>query len=322
MTPLKRSNNIAARMGRWSASHWKTAVFGWLAFVVAALVIGNMVGTKQIDDADVNVGQSHKADQILDKGFPQADPQTEVVLIKSPNLVAESPEYRAVIGEVVAAVEGNSAVKNIESPLAPGNEAQISKDRNAVMVTVGTGIGGGLILGGQVYRGTNGGGSELGHTVVEFDGPRCQGSCPNRGCVEAVASGTALAREGKLAAEREPDSALGKALAEGRAIDGVLVTEAAKTGDETAVGVFTLIGRKLGAALTSFANIFEPEVIVVGGGVAAGAGEILIGPAREEVVTKALPPMNRVPVVPAELGGESGMIGAAAMARLELGEER
>ena len=135
MSPLKRSNNIAARMGRWSASHWKTAVFGWLAFVVAALAIGSVVGTKQIDDADVNVGQSHKADQILDNGFPQADPQTEVVLIRSANQVAESPEYRAVIGEVVSAVEGNPAVKNIQSPLAPGNEAQISKDRTAVMVT-------------------------------------------------------------------------------------------------------------------------------------------------------------------------------------------
>jgi glucokinase len=192
--------------------------------------------------------------------------------------------------------------------------------QNAVMVTVGTGIGGGLILGGRVFRGTNGGGSELGHTVVEFDGPRCQGSCPNRGCLEAVASGTALAREGRLAAEREPDSMLGAALAEGREIDGVLVTEVAKAGDETAVEVFHLIGRKLGAGLTSFANIFEPEVIVVGGGVAAGAGELLIGPAREEVLTKALPPMNRVSVVGAELGGESGMIGAAAMARLELEE--
>jgi glucokinase len=193
--------------------------------------------------------------------------------------------------------------------------------QNAVMVTVGTGIGGGLILGGRVFRGTNGGGSELGHTVVEFDGHPCQGSCPNRGCLEAVASGTAIAREGRIAAEREPDSVLGTALAEGRAIDGVLVTEAAKSGDEAAVAVFNLIGRKLGAGLTSFANIFEPEVIVVGGGVAAGAGELLIGPAREEVVSKALPPMNRVSVVGAELGGESGMIGAAAMARRELAEQ-
>jgi uncharacterized membrane protein YdfJ with MMPL/SSD domain len=135
MSPLERSNNIAARMGRWSASHWKTAVFGWLAFVLVALVAGNVVGTKQIDDADVNVGQSHKADKILEQGFPQADPQTEVVLIQSARQVAEAPEYRTVVGEVVSAVAGNPVVKNIESPLAPGNEAQISKDRRSVMVT-------------------------------------------------------------------------------------------------------------------------------------------------------------------------------------------
>ena len=83
MSPLKRSNNIAARMGRWSASHWKTAVFGWLVFVVAALFVGNLVGTKNIDTADANVGQAHKADQILKHAFPQVDPQTELVLVQS-----------------------------------------------------------------------------------------------------------------------------------------------------------------------------------------------------------------------------------------------
>ncbi len=83
MSPLKHSNNIAARMGRWSASHWKTAVFGWLAFVVAALMLGAVVGTKTLDEADANVGQAHKADKILEKGFPQADPQTEIVFIQS-----------------------------------------------------------------------------------------------------------------------------------------------------------------------------------------------------------------------------------------------
>src|SRR4029077_19982608 len=83
MSPLKKSNNIAARMGRWSASHWKTAVFGWLAFVIAAVAIGQVVGTKQIDQNNSNVGQAHKADQmLLDAGF-QTDPQTEIVLIQS-----------------------------------------------------------------------------------------------------------------------------------------------------------------------------------------------------------------------------------------------
>ena len=83
MSPLKKSNNIAARMGRWSASHWKTAVFGWIAFVIVAVVVGAVVGTKQIDQRDANVGQAHRADQILKQAGFQADPQTEIVLVQS-----------------------------------------------------------------------------------------------------------------------------------------------------------------------------------------------------------------------------------------------
>ncbi len=188
---------------------------------------------------------------------------------------------------------------------------------NAVMLTIGTGIGGGLILDGEVYRGSTGAGAELGHVVIAMDGPRCQGNCPNHGCVEAYASGTALGRAGREAAEREPDSALGQELAAGRAIDGRTVTVAAQEGDATAIGVFDLVGTRLGVALASFANIFEPDVIVIGGGVIA-AGDLLLEPARRELKARALPPMDRTPVAPAQLGSDAGMIGAAAMARLEL----
>jgi glucokinase len=191
---------------------------------------------------------------------------------------------------------------------------------DAVMLTIGTGIGGGLILGGEVYRGATGAGAELGHTAIEIDGPPCQGNCPGRGCVETLASGTALGREGRQAAEREPDSALGKMLAEGHEIDGKAVTEAALAGDAAAVAVFDLIGTRLGVALAGFANIFEPEVIVIGGGVIA-AGDLLLEPARRELGARALPPMSRTPVVAAELGEDAGMIGAAAMARIELERE-
>ncbi len=192
---------------------------------------------------------------------------------------------------------------------------------NAVMLTIGTGIGGGLILGGEVYRGATGAGAELGHTVIEIDGPPCQGNCPGRGCVETLASGTALGREGRAAAERESDSALGAMLADGETIDGKAVTEAALGGDVTACGVFDLIGSRLGVALTSFANIFEPEVFVIGGGVIA-AGDLLLDPARRELAERALPPMKKIPVVAAELGSDAGMIGAAAMARIELEQEK
>jgi glucokinase len=185
------------------------------------------------------------------------------------------------------------------------------------MLTIGTGIGGGLILGGEVYRGSTGAGVELGHTVIEVDGPRCQGNCPGRGCVETLASGTAIGREGRAAAEREPESVLGKMLSAGNAIDGKAVTEVALGGDATARGVFDLVGSRLGVALTSFANIFEPEVFVIGGG-AMAAGDLLLDPARRELEQRALPPMKRIPVVAAELGPDAGMIGAAAMARIEL----
>lgn len=188
---------------------------------------------------------------------------------------------------------------------------------DAVMLTIGTGIGGGLILGGEVYRGATGAGAELGHTVIDINGPPCQGNCPGRGCVETLASGTAIAREGKAAAESDPDSVLATMLAEGHPIDGRAVTEAALAGDPTSVAVFELVGTRLGAALTSFANIFEPKVIVVGGGVMA-AGELLLGPARRELQKRALRPMNEIPVLAAEMGPDAGMIGAAAMARIEL----
>ncbi len=191
---------------------------------------------------------------------------------------------------------------------------------NVVMLTIGTGIGGGLIIGGEVYRGSTGAGAELGHTVIDLDGPRCQGNCPGRGCVETMASGTAIGREGREAAERNPDSAIGQLLAAGKAIDGKAVTEAALAGDATSIAVFDLIGTRLGAAFASFANIFEPDTIVVGGG-AMAAGELLLEPARRELHARALPPMNETPVVAAEMGPDAGMVGAAAMAWIELDRE-
>jgi glucokinase len=189
--------------------------------------------------------------------------------------------------------------------------------RDVVLLTLGTGIGGGLVLGGEIYRGSTGAGAELGHMVIDEDGPRCQGSCPNHGCLETFASGTALAREGTAAAAREPSSALGVALAKGEGVSGRTVTEAAIAGDGVAREVMAAAGRHLGVGLASFANIFDPDVIVIGGGVSA-AGDLLLEPAREELRARALPPMNRTRVAPAELGPDAGMIGAAAMALIEL----
>ena len=186
---------------------------------------------------------------------------------------------------------------------------------NALLLTLGTGIGGGVLARGRIYRGAGGAG-ELGHITVDPSGPRCP--CGNTGCVEAFASGTAIADSGLAAAKAEPLSALGQALAEGRAITSPLVTELAAEGDPAAAQVLEEAGRKLGVGLAGLANAFAPEVIVIGGG-AAAAGELLLQPAREELRRRALGLHRSVPVVPAHFGPEAGMLGAALLA-IEEGE--
>jgi len=185
---------------------------------------------------------------------------------------------------------------------------------DAVLLTVGTGVGGALLLDGRLYRGSQGAAGELGHMVIEADGPRCQGACPNHGCLEAMASGTALAREARAAATAEPDSALGLAAAAGREVTGALVTDLAHDGDAVSIAVLELIGTRLGVGIASLVNIFNPEVVIVGGGVMA-AGELLLEPARREMALRALPPSrDRVKVVATRFGAESGMLGAAVLA--------
>jgi glucokinase len=190
---------------------------------------------------------------------------------------------------------------------------------DAVMLALGTGIGSGMLLGGRLYRGGHGLGAELGHIVVDIDGPECQGNCPGRGCLEVLASGTAIGVAGQEAARAAPESALGRRLAAGRDITGPLVTELAHDGDETAREVLRTVGRRLGAGLTSIVNAFNPEVVVIGGG-AVSAGDLLLAPAREVVARRALPPpAEAARIVAAHFGDESGMLGAALLA-LEEGQ--
>jgi glucokinase len=185
---------------------------------------------------------------------------------------------------------------------------------NAVLLTLGTGIGGGLLVNDALIRGAVGAAGELGHMVIDAAGPPCPGACPGRGCLEAFVSGTALGREGLRVAHEEPDSALGRALSAGTSITGALVTELAHDGDPLSCALVEQMGRYLGVGLTSLVNMFDPEVIVIGGG-AIAAGELLLAPARDVVARRALE-INRsdVRIVSARFGAESGMLGAACMA--------
>src|SRR5439155_6819280 len=120
MSPLKKSNNIAARMGRWSASHWKTAVFGWLALVAVAVFLGQALGTKHIADADRNTGESRRGDHIFaDAGFKVDEKKGEYVLVQSKTLKAGDPAFRSAIRDAVAAVSAQKGIDELRSPLAP-----------------------------------------------------------------------------------------------------------------------------------------------------------------------------------------------------------
>jgi glucokinase len=192
--------------------------------------------------------------------------------------------------------------------------------QNVLILTIGTGIGGGMVVDGRILRGASGAAGELGHIVIDEAGPPCPGNCPNRGCLEAFVSGPALAHAGRARAEAEPDSGLGRALAAGREVTGPLVTELAHDGDAAARATIGGLGRHLGVGMTSLVNVFNPEVIVVGGGLVA-TGDLLLAPARAVVAERALvPARDQVRIVPARFGDESGMLGAAALAFAAAGE--
>ncbi|MCY7343661.1 MAG: ROK family protein [Pseudonocardia sp.] len=184
---------------------------------------------------------------------------------------------------------------------------------NMVLVTVGTGIGGGLVFDGAIYRGPTGMGAELGHIVLNPDGPRC--GCGNHGCFEAYASGTALTRMGRDAATDDPGGLIARLGAEQGEVTGQTVATAAEQGDEVATALFARLGRWLGVGIASLANIFEVDAVVVGGGLVE-TGDLLLAPARAAAREFAYAPGARgvAPVVPAAFGGDAGKIGAALLA--------
>ena len=167
-----------------------------------------------------------------------------------------------------------------------------------VMLTLGTGLGGGIVTGGRIFRGAHGLGGELGHVVVEAEGPECPGGgCPNHGCLEALCSGTALERSA------------------GR--KGREVVEAARAGDAEAQAHLDRLGRYLGIGISNMVNVFQPEVVVIGGGLSAAA-ELFLETAVAEAGSRALPALwERASVQVAQAGNAAGVIGAGLLALQE-----
>lgn len=190
-------------------------------------------------------------------------------------------------------------------------------ENSMVLVTIGTGVGGGIVLGGELLRGAHGIAAELGHMLSVPGGHLC--GCGRLGCIEQYASGNALVRFARAGARQEPDRAtILLELADGdvESVTGPMVTAAARSGDPVSRAAFAQIGRWLGIGLADMAQILDPEVLVVGGGVVE-AGELLMGPTRH-AFAEALAARAAIPVAeirPAELGNTAGLVGAADLAR-------
>jgi glucokinase len=251
-------------------------------------------------------------------GVPGVLDRRAGVVADCPHLPLEGVRFQALMAErlgIPVAVDNDANC----ALLAEWRHGAALGCDDAVMVTVGTGIGGGIVCGGALVRGATGGAAELGHMVVELDGPPCGGACPGRGHFEWYASGNAIGRAGAALLADHPESVLAREARAGREVTGALVTELAHDGDAASIAAITQVGRALGAGMVTLVNVFNPERIIVGGG-AIAAGELLLAPARMEVAAHAMPSLrDAVEIVSARFGADAGMLGAATLAFQELG---
>ena len=262
------------------------------------------------------------------------DPLTAAVGISAAGLVergtgilrfAPNLAWRdAPLVERIGGALGLPAVADNDANAAAWGELKAGQGRghrDVLFVGVGTGIGGGIIADGRLFRGAHGFAAEIGHIIVEPDGPLC--GCGNRGCWEQVASGKAIARDGRAAVTRHPHSMLVE-LSDGDPgkITGTMVAEAAAQGDTVSRGILVGVGHRLGEGIAGLVNILDPELVVVGGGVAR-AGDLILAPARTAFIRAVEAPSSRpdVPIVPASLGSDAGAVGGALMA-FDLLDER
>ncbi len=201
-------------------------------------------------------------------------------------------------------------------------EAHIVGARHLVMLTLGTGVGGGVVIDGLTFRGAHGLGAELGHIAVNSDGPPCPGNCPNRGCLESYCSGQALERDASELAVDKPDSYLASRLGPDGKVSGHELVAAAEARDPDAVLLMENFARMLGIGIANYVNIFEPERLAIGGGLSR-ASHLFMDRAIQEAASRALPALwKRVHVALAEGGADAGVIGAGLLAAVKMERDR
>jgi glucokinase len=242
-------------------------------------------------------------------------------IVSSVNVPLKDIPLRHVLSErlgVPAFVDNDATV----AALAEAHDEELRMiARDLVMITVGTGVGGGIIIGGRIYRGATGGAGELGHTIVGLDlagaVPTPMGF-PQPGSLEFVASGHALDRLAKQAGTVHPESALGHLEAQGKPVLGADAVKAAHAGDASAARMVEIWGQRVGIGIANAINTFDPDEVVIGGG-AAQAGDLLLEPAKRVVRGYVLPGLGtRTTIRLARHGVRAGVLGAALLAMHEL----
>ncbi|MDD3225343.1 MAG: ROK family protein [Clostridium sp.] len=232
------------------------------------------------------------------------------IIISTPNLPFKNFELVKPIEEKFGAktyIDNDANVAAIgENIFGAGKGTE-----NMVFVTVSTGVGGGAIINGKIYRGNTCNALEIGHTTIEKDGPRC--NCGNYGCLEALASGTAIGKRGKEAAEKEQETSLKNY----KNVTSYEVFKEAEKGDKVASEIIDNALNYLGIGVANIVSIFDPEKVIIGGGV-SNAGKIVFDKVREVVNTRCFDSMAQsCEIVPAGLGTDAGVIGAIALAITE-----
>ena len=250
-----------------------------------------------IENAVREVGAQAGEPEAVGIGVPSQVEWATGTVVASVNIPLENISLRAELGRRF----GVPVYVDNDASCAALAEAHGLAARELVMLTLGTGVGGGVVTGGHIFRGADGLGAELGHVVVEADGPECPGSCNNRGCLEALCSGTALER----AAGRK----------------GREVVTAAREGDADAQAHLDQLGRYLGIGISNMVNAFQPEIVAIGGGLSAAA-DLFLETAVAEAGSRALPALwERATVQVAQTGNTAGVIGAGLLALREHSRE-
>jgi len=267
----------------------------------------------------VAAGAGIRLDQVRCVGVGSPGPlsTTDGIVYSAPNLpgwdnVPVKKALQEKLGVPVLLENDANAAAYAENWVGAGRGAS-----SMIMLTLGTGIGGGIVLDGDVWHGADDVAGELGHMSINFDGPDC--NCGGKGCLEAYASAPATVRRALKGIEEGRHTALETILESGEEITAKVIYDAAVAGDDFAKETIQSTGRFLGIAVASFVNIFNPELVVFFGGL-AGAGDMLFEPTRREMKRRAIKPgADSVKIVPAELGSDAGIIGAAgcALRRLE-----